>query len=122
MSKISGQTIYNPSSSTTATKLTGATWSISYGDGSSSSGIVYTDKVTVGGLSVAKQAVEVAQKVSSSFTEESTIDGLLGLAFSTLNTVSPTQQKTFFDNAKASLDSPVFTADLGFHSREYYCL
>lgn len=81
---------------------------------------MYTDKVTVGGLTVASQAVEVAQKVSSSFTADSTIDGLLGLAFSTLNTVSPTPQKTFFDNAKASLDSPVFTADLGYHSREYH--
>lgn len=67
---------------------------------------------------MAKQAVEVAQQVSSSFTSDSSIDGLLGLAFSSLNTVSPTPQKTFFDNAKASLDSSVFTADLGYHSRK----
>lgn len=120
--QVSGQTIYNPSSSSTSSRLSGATWSISYGDGSSSSGIVYTDKVSVGGLSVASQAVEVAQKVSSSFTSESTIDGLLGLAFSSLNTVSPTSQKTFFDNAKSSLTSPVFTADLNYHSRESYYL
>lgn len=115
-SQVNGQTVYNPSKSTTAKSLSGATWSITYGDGSSSSGKVYTDKVAVGGLTVASQAVEVATTVSSSFSSESETDGLLGLAFSSLNTVSPTQQKTFFDNAKASLDSPVFTADLKYHT------
>lgn len=59
-SEVNGQTVFNPGSSSTATRLSGATWSITYGDGSSSSGTVYTDKVSVGGLSVAKQAVEIA--------------------------------------------------------------
>ncbi|EOD50683.1 secreted aspartic proteinase precursor [Neofusicoccum parvum] len=110
--EVSGQTQYNPSKSSTASKLSGATWKISYGDGSSSSGDVYKDKVTVGGLTVTSQAVELAKTVSDEFTEDTDNDGLLGLAFSSLNTVSPTQQKTFFDNAKSSLTSPLFTADL----------
>lgn len=113
-----GQTVYNPSDSSTAKKLSGASWSIEYGDGSSSGGDVYLDAVTVGGLSYSKQAVESAKQVSSSFTSDSQNDGLLGLAFSTLNTVSPTPQNTFFDNVIPSLDSPVFTADLGYHARE----
>ncbi|KAI1124001.1 secreted aspartic proteinase precursor [Nemania abortiva] len=108
---VNGQTEYSPAKSSTAKKITNAKWSISYGDGSSSSGIVYTDVVTIGGLSVASQAVESAQTVSSSFTEESDLDGLLGLAFSSLNTVTPTQQKTWFDNIKSSLDSPIFAVD-----------
>lgn len=115
-SQVNGQTVYNPSKSSTSKLLSGATWSITYGDGSSSSGKVYTDKVAVGALSVANQAVEIATTVSSSFSSESETDGLLGLAFSSLNTVSPTPQKTFFDNAKASLDSPLFTADLKYHT------
>ncbi|KAF9633155.1 Endothiapepsin [Lasiodiplodia theobromae] len=110
--EVSGQSIYTPSKSSTSSKLSGATWEISYGDGSSSSGDVYIDKVTVGGLTVTKQAVEAAKVVSSEFTQDSDNDGLLGLAFSSLNTVSPNQQKTFFDNAKSSLTSPLFTADL----------
>ncbi|PNH43702.1 hypothetical protein VD0004_g3847 [Verticillium dahliae] len=76
-----------------------------------SNGDVYLDKVTIGGLTVKKQAVEAAQKVSSSFTSDP-LDGLLGLAFSSINTVSPSQQLTFFDNAKSTLDAPLFTADL----------
>ncbi|ORY61643.1 eukaryotic aspartyl protease [Pseudomassariella vexata] len=110
-SQRNGQSIYTPGSSSTAKTVSGGTWSISYGDGSSSSGSIYTDKVTVGGLSYASQAVETAKKVSSSFTEDSNNDGLLGLAFSTINTASP-RQKTFFDNVKSTLTSPVWTADL----------
>lgn len=73
--------------------------------------------VNVGGLSVTGQAVELAKTVSSSFTSDAAIHGLLGLAFSTLNTVSPTPQTTFFDTAKANLDQAVFTADLKYQAR-----
>ncbi|KAI1809267.1 secreted aspartic proteinase precursor [Poronia punctata] len=108
---VNGQTLYSPGKSSTSQRLSGSSWGISYGDGSSSSGIVYKDVVSIGGLSVASQAVESAQTVSSSFTSESNLDGLLGLAFSSLNTVYPSQQKTWFDNIKGSLDKPVFAVD-----------
>src|SRR5882762_5098880 len=36
------------------------------------------------------------------------------------STVTPTRQKTFFDNAKPSLTSPVFTADLKYHAPGLY--
>ena len=118
--EVEGQSTYDPSKSSTAKLLSGEKWDIVYGDGSSSSGNVYTDTVSIGGLTVPSQAVEVAQTVSSSFTQESAIDGLVGLAFSTLNTVSPDQQETFFDNAKSQLSAPLFTADLGFHAPGTY--
>ncbi|KKY32813.1 putative secreted aspartic proteinase precursor [Diaporthe ampelina] len=111
-SDVNGQEVYNPGASNTSSKLQGSTWDISYGDGSSSSGEVYYDNVTVGGLSVYPMAVEAATDVSAEFTADTDIDGLLGLAFGKLNTVSPKKQKTFFESARATLDKYVFTADL----------
>ncbi|KUI73844.1 Endothiapepsin [Cytospora mali] len=109
---IDGQSVYTPSDSSTSKKLSGYTWDISYGDGSSSSGVVYTDKVAIGGVTVTSQAVECAKTVSSSFTEESAMDGLVGLGFNSLNTVSPESQNTFWYNALDNLDEPVFCANL----------
>ena len=115
-SMVRGQAVYTPASSTTAKQMRGASWAISYGDGSSCGGSVFTDKVTIGSYTVDSQAVESATKVSTSFTRDSKIHGLLGLGFSNMNTVSPNKQKTFFENAKAGLDMPIFTCDLKRHA------
>ncbi|KAL2022109.1 hypothetical protein VTK56DRAFT_6153 [Thermocarpiscus australiensis] len=111
-SQVSGQAIYCPRKSFTARELQGYTWSISYGDGSSSSGDVYLDTVTLGNLTVSSQAIGVAREVSSQLTADRNNHGLLGLAFGELNTVKPVRQKTFLENVMPHLDSPVFTADL----------
>ncbi|KAF1362831.1 acid protease [Lizonia empirigonia] len=107
---------FDASKSTTFKKTAGAQWNISYGDGSGASGTVGTDTVTIGGVKVEGQTVELANKVSQSFVQDTNTDGLVGLAFSKLNTVNDgtkkTPQKTFFDSVMGSLDMPVFTADL----------
>lgn len=105
------QTKYSPGKSSSSKKLDGASWEIKYGDGSTCSGDVYTDTVKIGGLSVKSQAVESAKKVSQQFATGDS-DGLLGLAWSSINTVQPKPQKTWFDNLASNLDSPVFVADL----------
>lgn len=113
-SEQSGHEIYNPSQSSTAQQVSGATWNISYGDGSGASGNVYTDDVTIGGVTVTGQDVELAQQVSSQFVQDTQNDGLVGLAFSSINTVTPNQATTFFDTAQNEgvLSQNVFTADL----------
>lgn len=107
-----GHTVYDSTKSTTFKAMTGAKFSISYGDGSGATGVVGTDTVDIGGAVVQNQAVELATAVSASFVEDTQSNGLVGLAFSKLNTVKPTQQKTFFDSAMPTLAQPVFTADL----------
>ena len=109
-SEQSGHTVYDPS---TSGKLdSGETWSISYGDGSSASGNVFFDKVVVGGTTVTSQAVEAAESISAQFQSDTANDGLLGLAFDSINTASPNQVATFFQNAIPSLAAPLFTANL----------
>jgi len=107
-----GHTVFDPSKSKTFKPLQGASFTISYGDGSGAAGNVGTDTVNIGGATVTGQAIEMATAVSSSFVQDTQSNGLVGLAFSKLNTVKPTQQKTFFDNAISTLAQPVFTADL----------
>ena len=118
--QVRGQDIYSPNKSSTAKQLSGHSWSITYGDGSASRGNVWTDAVTIGGLTAPQQAVEVATQVSTSFTRETHMDGLLGLGFGSLNTVRPAAQSTWFESVRPQLEAPVFTADLKFKATGSY--
>ncbi|KAL8953373.1 MAG: hypothetical protein Q9222_000750 [Ikaeria aurantiellina] len=107
-----GHTVFDPSKSKTFKPMQGASFEIHYGDSSAASGIVGTDTVDIGGAIVDNQAVEMPTTITDSFAEDVNSDGLLGLAFGKINTVEPQKQKTFFENVQASLDKPVFTANL----------
>jgi hypothetical protein len=80
---------FDPTKSPTFKVMQGAQFKISYGDGSGAAGTVGTDVVTIGGVSVQNQAVETATDVSQSFIQDTNTDGLVGLAFSQLNTSKP---------------------------------
>lgn len=118
LSQQGGQNLYNINQSSTARKLDNHTWTIKYGDESTAGGNVYLDTVSVGGISVPQQAVESATKVSSSFTRDEASSGLLGLAFDSINRVSPNKQKTFMSNAIHTLAKPLFTVNLRKAERE----
>ncbi|KAJ4295571.1 hypothetical protein N0V90_007584 [Kalmusia sp. IMI 367209] len=108
------QVAFDPAKSSSFKKLSGETWKIQYGDSSSASGDVGTDTIDLGGLKVENQAVELAKELSQQFAQGNG-SGLLGLAFSSINTVSPTPQKTPVDNiaAQKGASEQVFTAYLG---------
>lgn len=89
----------------------GWSWKIQYGDGTGASGLVYADKVRVGGVTANEQAVEVATSISAQFHQERS-DGLLGLGFGKSNTIKPVKQKTWFENIKGDLKEPLFTVAL----------
>lgn len=115
-SKGTGHNIFDPTKSSTFKKAKGSTWKISYGDNSSASGDVGTDNVTIGGLTIKNQAIELASQMSDQFVQ-STGDGLLGLAWGAINTVQPARVQTPVENMITQEDIPqtaeLFTAYLG---------
>jgi hypothetical protein len=116
-SSLSGHDYYHVDSTK---RKSGYSWRISYGDGSGASGQVYADKVTVGAVTATSQAVEAATSVSAQFSQDVDTDGLLGLAMSSINTVQPTQQKTWFDTVKGQLAKPLFAVTLKYHAAGTY--
>ena len=122
-SSAKAHTIFDPSKSSTFKKSKGSTWQISYGDGSGASGDVGTDTLILGGLSVENQAIELAKKLSAQFVQDEG-DGLLGLAFGTINTVQPNPVATPVENMSAQEDIPqdaeLFTAFLGNESEDSF--
>ncbi|KAK0727078.1 eukaryotic aspartyl protease [Lasiosphaeria miniovina] len=87
LSSSKGHNTFNAAKSSTFKKAKGKAWKITYGDGSSASGDVGTDVISIGGLSIKNQAVELAKTMSKQFSD-GTGDGLLGLAFPSINTVT----------------------------------
>jgi hypothetical protein len=110
------QTVFDPTKSSTFKKTPGSTWKISYGDNSSASGDVGTDTVTIGGVKITGQAIELAKTMSTQFVQGAG-SGLLGLAWGSINTVTPKQVATPVDNMITQADIPksaeLFTAYLG---------
>lgn len=109
-SQTEGHTLFDPSRSSTFKQLEGSTYNITYGDSSYSWGPVGTDTVEIGGATVTGQAIGLPTEVSSYFVQDVYTNGLVGLGFSSLNSIKPERQKTFFENIVDSLDEPVFTA------------
>lgn len=97
--------------------MTGSKWQITYGDGSAASGTVVTDNVKVGDITIENQAVELASMLSSSLTSQTTSQGIFGLAFGSLNTVTPERVPTPMDNMisqqSISQNEELFTCYMG---------
>ncbi|KAJ7023469.1 acid protease [Mycena alexandri] len=96
-STCSSKSKYKATSSSTGVKKTG-TFSIEYGDGSTVSGPVYTETVTVAKIVAKKQYFSPVTTLSSSFSGDP-IDGILGLAFPALSNLN---ENPFFNTADAA--------------------
>ncbi|EMC97853.1 hypothetical protein BAUCODRAFT_120777 [Baudoinia panamericana UAMH 10762] len=112
----SGHTVFDHSKSSTWKASKGETWQIQYGDGSTASGDVGTDTVKIGGITIKNQAIELAKTISTQFLQGAG-DGLLGLAWGSINTVKPRPVQTPVENMISQQDIPqneeLFTAWLG---------
>ncbi|OTA96265.1 hypothetical protein M434DRAFT_19724 [Hypoxylon sp. CO27-5] len=115
--EVSGQTLWDPRKSKTSQKIKNCTWSIIYGDFSTSEGICYKDTLSFGNFSIPNMTIESATSVSSMFTESSYMSGLVGLAWSSIIQTIP-KQKSLLDYLPLVLSQPLFTVDLRHNSSE----
>ncbi|KAK6507718.1 hypothetical protein TWF481_006140 [Arthrobotrys musiformis] len=108
--------VYDATASSSSTPQSGTTWNISYGDGSTAGGTVVTDILTLGGLTIESQSIELENHLSQSFIDGEG-SGLLGLAFSNINTCRPEPVLTPVDmliqQSNIPKDAEVFTCKLG---------
>lgn len=109
----SSHQLYNFTASSTAHNDTSETFSIEYGDDSSTSGYVILDDVNIAGIEISQQAVEVAVDLSAEF-ESDPASGLLGLGLPGLNAASPKLVATPVENmiSQGVLDEPIFAVSL----------
>ncbi|QRW12729.1 aspartyl protease [Ceratobasidium sp. AG-Ba] len=112
-----GHKTFDVSKSSTVQPQTG-NFSISYGDGSTSSGPIFSDTVMVAGLTVPRQCFSAVTAESDSFAQDPS-DGLMGLAFSSISQIG---QPTFPENLKSAgmVKSNVFAFKLAPTGSELY--
>jgi len=113
-SSCAGHTLWNPADSSTAVN-TGTPYSLAFGDGSTVEGTVFTDTVTVAGLTATSQAVGSSTQYSTGFEEaEFPPDGLVGLAFPALSVFGANDLfTTLVDEGQATAQFGVKLADSG---------
>ncbi|KAJ3717430.1 acid protease [Lentinula raphanica] len=116
-STCSSKSTFDASSSSTSSKESG-TFSIQYGDGSTVSGPIYSDTVTVAGIEVTDQTFSPVTTLSSSFASDP-IDGILGLAFPAISNLNA---DPFFvtANSQGAVDSNEFGFFLSSSGSELY--
>ncbi|KZT22897.1 aspartic protease [Neolentinus lepideus HHB14362 ss-1] len=116
-STCSSKNKYKASSSSTSSKKSGS-FEIQYGDGSTVSGPVYTDTVTVAGITAKNQYFSPVTTLSSSFASDP-IDGILGLAYPAISNLG---ENPFFNTAysQSAVPSDVFAFKLASSGSELY--
>ncbi|WFC98626.1 cathepsin D [Malassezia yamatoensis] len=88
---------YNPKKSSSA-KNTHKTFSASYGDGTTAKGTIYTDNLSIAGLSGTD--VAIGHSTTTFIEGEDPSEGIAGLGFPAIQTF-PTQYKPFFFQLKS---------------------
>ncbi|KAG8753205.1 Type I transmembrane sorting receptor [Ceratobasidium sp. 428] len=112
-----GHKTFDVSKSSTVKPQSG-NFSISYGDGSTSSGPIFADTVTVAGLTVKDQFLSAVTAESDSFAQDPS-DGLMGLAFSSISNMG---KPTPIENMKSAgiIESATFAFKLASTGSELF--
>jgi hypothetical protein len=99
--------VYTSSKSSTY-KANGKSFKISYGDGTSETGFLSVDTVTVAGISVTGQTFAEITSETSNLNSNPTVDGLFGLAYPACSSSGATPPFVNMVNQK-KVSSPVFS-------------
>ncbi|OCH94249.1 acid protease [Obba rivulosa] len=108
---------YNAASSSTSQQQSGS-FTIQYGDGSTASGNIYTDTVTIAGITATNQTFSAVTSESAEFQQDPT-DGLIGLAFPALSNLKQNPFVVTASNEKA-IQSSEFGIKLASSGSEIY--
>jgi len=114
-----GHQVYNPSNSSTAIPLS-TSFQLSYGDGSSVSGLQFSDTVSIAGLNATNQTLGAANIYSDGFNITNFIpDGLMGMGFQSISVYnSPPVFQTLVGSGAAA--QPVFAFKLAGNGSELF--
>jgi hypothetical protein len=82
-----GHAQFDVDASSTATQVSNQKLSIQYGDGSTATGSVFKDIVTVAGITVVNQTFGVANALSSDWASDPS-DGLMGMGYQSISTLN----------------------------------
>ncbi|KAH9948843.1 protease [Amylocystis lapponica] len=117
-SSCSSHSTYDASSSSSSKQLSTGSFNISYEDGSTAAGDVYTDTVSVAGVSVTGQTVAAVTTESGQF-QQSPEDGLMGLAFQAISSVNAVPY-FFTAVSQKAVKQSVFSVKLASSGAELY--
>lgn len=94
---------YDPSKSSTSDLVENKKLAVQYGDGSTTTGVVYRDTVTVAGVTATGQTIGVATKLSNSFKDDP-MDGIMGMGYQSISqmNVPPFFQSLMKENKVAN--------------------
>jgi aspergillopepsin I len=80
-------------------------WRVRYGDGTTASGVVYFDSVSVGGVTSPQQAVGAAHRVEDLFIRDKNNDGVMGISFTSLSIseLNTSNLPPYFQSCRANM-------------------
>lgn len=112
--EIGSQAIYDPDQSSTSALLSGLSFAIGYGQGGNGvKGTVYQDAFSIGNVTAQNMSIGSANSLTG-LAPGVFKSGIMGLAFGSGNSVSPSPQPTFMEAVQSQLDEPVFVCNFKF--------
>ncbi|KAL5601128.1 uncharacterized protein BROUX77_005386 [Berkeleyomyces rouxiae] len=87
-------------------------WEIEDPNGNTASGVGYIEVVSISGLTIKKQVIQVAETAPSNFHNIPSVSGVIGMGLFTSESLGFFPDVGFVSNADSQLDKQLFTVDI----------